>query len=121
MTKGYGVTVEEICWMCPSDLEPYFKAHEVEMDEKDTYVYLAAYRYGVDVLHYTLDHIFNGKKAKSKITEKSIRQEIHETEEANRPLTEEEIIEETKKYFRQRQIDKLNFDLMQIEKQKSGG
>lgn len=107
--------------MCPSDIEPYFKAHDIELDEKDTYTYMSVYKYGVDALFYTLDHILSGNKAKSKINEKSIRQEVHEQEEANRPLTQEEIIEATNEYFRQRKIDKLNFDLMQIEKQKSGG
>lgn len=121
MTKGYGITVNEICWMCPSDIEPYFKAHDIELDEKDSYVYMSAYKYGVDALFYTLDHILHGKQAKSNLNEKSIRQLIREQEEANRPLTQEEIIEATNEYFRQRKIDKLNFDLMQIEKQKSGG
>ena len=107
--------------MCPTDIEPYYKAHGLELDEKDNYIFLASYRYGVDVLQYTLDHMLHGNKAKSKPNEQSIRQYVHEQEEKNRPLTQEEIIEATKEYFRQRKIDKMNFDLMQLEKQKSGG
>lgn len=107
--------------MCPSDLEPYYKAHDLELDEKDAYVHLASYRYGIDVLLYALDHFMNGKKAKTKVNEQSLRAYVHEQEEQNRPLTQEEIVEATKEYFRQRKIDKMNFDLAQIEKKKSGG
>lgn len=107
--------------MCPADFEPYYKAHDIELDEKDSYIFMAAYRYGIDVLSYTLDHLLNGTKARTKINEQSIRAYVHEKEEAERPLTQEEIIEYTKEYFRQRKIDKLNFDLAQIEKQKSEG
>lgn len=107
--------------MCPSDLEPYYKAHDLELDEKDTYVFLSAYKYGVEVLFYTLDHILNGSKAHSKLSEQSVRSAIHEKEEAEKPLTQEEIVEYTNEYFRQRKIDKLNFDLAQIHKQNSEG
>ena len=107
--------------MCPADMQPYIDAHEIELDEKDMYVYLASCRYGIDVLSYTLDHAFNGNKARSKINEQSIRQLTHEQKEAERPLTQDEIIEATNEYFRQRRIEKLNFDLMQLEQKKSGG
>lgn len=102
--------------MCPTDMQPYIKAHELEQDEKDTYVHVAAYRYGVDVLTYSLDHILNGNKAKSTINEQSIRQQLHEKQEEDKPLTEEDIKRETELYFRQRRIEKLNFDLAQIQK-----
>ena len=107
--------------MCPADLEPYYKAHDLELDEKDTYICLASYRYGIDALNYAIDHILHGNKAKSKINSQSIREYMHEQEQANRPLTQEEIIKYTKEYFRQRQIDKINFDLMQKEKNKLRG
>ena len=90
------------------------KAHNVELDEKDTYVYLAAYRYGVDVLSYTLDHLLSDNKAKAKLNETSIRQQVEEAKEEDKPLTEEEIKAETEKYFRMRRIEKLNFDLQQM-------
>ena len=105
--------------MCPADMQPYIDAHEVELDEKDMYVYLASHRYGIEALAYTIDHALNGNKAKSKISDTSIREEAKAKQEAERPLTQEEIIEETKKYFRQRRIDKMNFDLMQLEKKKN--
>lgn len=121
MTKGYGLTVEDLSWSCPSDLQPYFDAHEIELDEKDTYVHVAVYRYGVEALSYTIDHMLNGNKAKTKLNEQSLRAELHEKEKADRPLTQEEIKQYTNEYFRQRRIDKLNFDLAQIQKQKSEG
>lgn len=35
VTKGFGLTVEDINWSCPADLEPYEHAHEKEIEEKD--------------------------------------------------------------------------------------
>lgn len=104
--------------MCPSDMQPYIKAHELELDEKDAYVHVSSWRYGVEVLSYTLDHLLNGSSAKSTVNEQSIRQQIHEKQEEDKPLTEEDIQRETELYFRQRRIDKLNFDLAQIQKSK---
>lgn len=34
-TKGYGFTLEMIDWSSPADMEPYVKAHEEELREKD--------------------------------------------------------------------------------------
>lgn len=107
--------------MCPSDFIPYYKANDLEWDIRDNYVFMAAYRYGIDALSYTLDHLLNGNKARTKLNEQTIRAVVHEKEEADRPLTQEEIIRYTEDYFRQRRIDKLNFDLAQKEKQKSEG
>lgn len=104
--------------MCPTDMQPYIKAHEVELDEKDAYIHVASYRYGVEVLTFALDHMLNGNKAKSQINEQSIRQQIHEEHEEDKPLTQEEIQRATEEYFRQRRIDKLNFDLAQIQNSK---
>lgn len=39
VTKGYGLTVEDIDWSCPSDLEPYSKAHKEEIKEVDSLLY----------------------------------------------------------------------------------
>lgn len=36
VTKGYGFTVHDIDWSCPADLEPYAKAHNKEIKERDT-------------------------------------------------------------------------------------
>lgn len=35
VTKGYGITIQEINWSCPADLELYNLAHEKEIEEKD--------------------------------------------------------------------------------------
>ena len=91
------------------------------MDEKDFYVHTASVAYGIDILGYTLDHILNGNKAKSKVEKLSIRQRVQEKQETLKPLTQDEIIEATKEYFRRRKIDKMNFDLAQIEKKRLEG
>lgn len=35
VTKGYGLSIDDIDWSCPTDLEPYAKAHNEELKEKD--------------------------------------------------------------------------------------
>lgn len=39
VTKGYGLTINDIDDSCPSELRPYEKAHKKEMVEKDTLNY----------------------------------------------------------------------------------
>ena len=34
-TKGYGLSIEDIDWSSPADLEPYGKAKQIEENEKD--------------------------------------------------------------------------------------
>lgn len=109
--------MNDIAWSCPSELDPYITAHGLELDEIDAYVHIASYRYGVEALNYAVDHILNGNKAKTKVNEQSIRGAVREQEESQKPLSQEEIVEATKLYFRQRKIDKMNFDLAKIQKQ----
>lgn len=39
-TKGYGFSVEDIDWSSPADMEPYIKAHDEELKEKDYLMWL---------------------------------------------------------------------------------
>lgn len=34
-TKGYGLSVEDIDWSCPADMEPYLKSYQMSRNEKD--------------------------------------------------------------------------------------
>lgn len=34
-TKEYGLSVDDIDWSSPADMEPYLKAHKLERNEKD--------------------------------------------------------------------------------------
>lgn len=35
-TKGYRITLTDIDWSSPSDMEPYLKAYKLEKNERDT-------------------------------------------------------------------------------------
>lgn len=36
-TKGYGLSVDDIDWSCPADMEPYLKAYRIKKNEQDTF------------------------------------------------------------------------------------
>lgn len=36
VTKGYGLTIDDIDWSCPADLEPYSQAFAMRENLKDT-------------------------------------------------------------------------------------
>lgn len=50
VTKGYGFTVDDIDWSCPADLEPYSKAHNLELKEMDSYMHKAIGNYGISAM-----------------------------------------------------------------------
>lgn len=56
VTKGYGLTVNDIDWSCPSDLEPYAEAHKLEMSEMDNYIYSVFGTYGISALMFAIEH-----------------------------------------------------------------
>lgn len=112
VTKGYGLTVEDINGMCPADLKAYQKAYEIAQKEQDTYAWAMVGNYGISALLTVLDGVLNGKKAKNKYIEKPMTDEI-QTKEVDRETL-------LKEWVRQRKIDKLNFDLWKIRQEKDG-
>ncbi len=115
MTKGYGLSVEDINGSSPSDLSPYTRAYKLALQEKDSYVWAVYGTYGKGALSSVLDSAFNGRKANSKYPEKplmdsEVTSETPDTEDERQKLLDE--------WVRQRKIDKMNFDLMQIRKKK---
>lgn len=77
ITKGYGFSVDDIDWSCPSDLEPYelaFKQSEKLIDHHNwmlgKYIEMAT---GV-----AIDHCFNGKKASSEYFKEAFLSKIDE-------------------------------------------
>ncbi len=86
VTKGYGLTLHDIDWSCPAELEPYALAHEKEMVEQDYLQHLWWGKYGVSAVWIAIEHCFAGKKAMSKFVEKPILSRFFE----NEGVTEEE-------------------------------
>ena len=86
VTKGYGFTVDDIDWSSPADLEPYAKAHRVEIIEQDNLIYTWCGNYIMSAVSVAIEHCFAGKKAKLKyLEEPTLQRALDEAE-----LTDEE-------------------------------
>ena len=88
VTKGYGLTPEDINWSCPADLEPYSRTYTLETKQKDEMMWFMGI-YVQNAVSVAIERNFAGKKVKSKYLEKPIMQDI----EDNTGLTQEEIDE----------------------------
>ena len=75
VTKGYGLSVDDIDWSCPAELEPYNKAHSMEQKEQDEQLWSMGIYVESDV-RTEIDRSFHGKKATSKYIEKPILQTL---------------------------------------------
>ena len=88
MTKGYGFSVDDIDWSCPADLEPYAKAHKLQLQEQDGQLYMMGI-YALSAASTAIEHNFAGKKSKSEYIKEPLLSKAFE----NDGLTEEEIQE----------------------------
>lgn len=109
-TKGYGLSVDDIDWSSPADMEPYLKAHTEELKEKDYLAWLSN-QYTLSAVSVAVEHCIAGRKAKSKYIEKPLMQEIEEKQQENKPLTEEEKKRQTEQLFLRLRIMGANFNL----------
>lgn len=108
VTKGYGLTPNDIDCSCPADLEPYSKAHRLETLEKDSLIYTWIGSYGLSAVSVAVEHCLAGRKAKSKYIEKPIMQQI---EEKNKTLSEEELQRQRELFVAKLEVMKTNFEL----------
>lgn len=80
VTKGYGLTIDDIDWSCPTDLEPYAKAHDMEIREKDSMMHeMGLYNklaFEVVMAHFSAQ--LAGKRSKEKYIDKPIMQMVEE-------------------------------------------
>lgn len=74
-TKGYGLSVDDIDWSCPADMEPYLKAHKEELKEKDYLAWIQG-QYTLSAVSVAVEHCLAGRKAKSKYIKKPLLQEL---------------------------------------------
>lgn len=102
--------MHDIDWSCPADLEPYAKAHNIEIQEKDTISYITYGNYAISALMFSIEHCFSGRKARSKYIEKPITQQI---KEQNKPLSEEELQRQRELFVAKLEVMKANFELNQ--------
>lgn len=88
VTKGYGLTIDDIDWSCPAELEPYNKAHVMEQRECDEQLWSMGI-YVESAVRTAIDRSFNGKKATTKYIKEPILQTLGEDD----GLTQEELDE----------------------------
>lgn len=88
MTKGYGLTVEDIDWSCPADLEPYAQAQRYEMMQKDSLMHIMG-MYNMSAVSVAIDRGFSGRKARTEYIKEPLLQKSIEEQ----CMTQEEIDE----------------------------
>lgn len=112
MTKGYGFTIDDIDWSCPSDLEPYAKAYRLQMQQQDSQLYSMGI-YALSAVSVAIEHNFAGSKAVSEYIKKPFLSDIQVEE--SKQITEEERIEmERNKQYMILKIMQANFELSKM-------
>lgn len=107
MTKGYGITVEEIDWSCPADLEPYAKAKNLEMREIDAYMHSMGF-YNNIAFEVVMSH-FGAGLAGKKSDAKYIEHPLMQNEKTGEELTEEEKQREVDLFFARENARRVNW------------
>lgn len=98
------MSVEDIDWSCPADMEPYLKAHEEELKEKDYFAWLSN-QYTLSAVSVAVEHCLAGRKAHSEY----IKEPILKTAEKNKPLTEDEKQKEVDLFFARENARRINW------------
>lgn len=109
MTKGYGLTIDDIDWSCPADLEPYSNAYKMKMQQQD-YMAWIHNQYTLSAISVAIEHCFSGKKAKSQYVKQPFLLEI-KTEEKKEISEEKKKEMENYKLAMTLQIMQANFEL----------
>lgn len=107
VTKGYGFTVEDIDWSCPADLEPYAKAHKLEIQEKDSGMYfMGAYNkiaFEVVMAHFGAG--LGGKKSDAEYLKEPFMMKF----EGKKVLTEAEKQRQVDLFFAEQEARRINW------------
>lgn len=103
VTKGYGLTAEDIDNSCPTDLKPYEKACVLEQKQKDAQMWLWWGNYGLDAIRVAVERCFAGQKAKAEYPKKPLLSE----DTLNESNTNKESNEEVAVYEMKQRINLL--------------
>lgn len=112
VTKGYGFTVEDIDWSCPADLEPYAKAHKLEMKEMDAQLYDMGI-YAMSAVAVAIERNFS-KKPKGKYIERPFLEETWGIEKTD---SEKELQKQRELFVARFETMGANFRLSQKRKE----
>ena len=91
---------------CPKELEPYNKAHKMNILEQDNLQHMWWGNYGISALIVAIDKCFS-KKPKSEYIKEPILSKTFE----NDGLTEEEIQKQRELFVAKLQVMQTNFEL----------
>lgn len=106
VTKGYGLSLHDIDWSCPSEMDVYIKAYQMEREEKDALVYAWIGSYGISALTFAIEHCLAGRKAKAKYIDKPIMKDI---QAESKTLSEEETQKAVDLFFAQEKARRVNW------------
>lgn len=105
VTKGYGLTIDDIDWSCPAELEPYAKAHNLNLEEQDTLSWELGIYFN-SAIRSALDSMFNGRDAKIEYMKEPIFSHIGEE---RKELSEEKKDRQVDLFFKQQNAMRINW------------
>ena len=100
------MTYERFMESCPKELEPYNKAHKMNILEQDNLQHMWWGNYGISALIVAIDKCFS-KKPKAEYIKEPILSKTFE----NDGLTEEEIQKQRELFVAKLQVMQTNFEL----------
>lgn len=107
ITKGYGITIEQIKMSNPTEMQPYIKAYELEEKRIDEQNWVLG-AYVMSAVSTAVEHNLAGRNATSKYIEEPITRK-KAIEDGN--LSQSEIEKQREMLVQQLNIMKINFDL----------
>lgn len=114
VSKGYGLTVHDIDWSSPADLEPYEKAHRQEVKEHDGLMHAWWGNYGISAISFAVERCLAGRKAKTKYIKEPVLLKI---DEQIKPMSEKELQKQRELFVAKLEVMKTNFELNHPKKQ----
>lgn len=106
-TKDYGISIAQLDWSCPADIEPYIKMYELSERKADEHAWLHG-QYVYEGVLTALDQGFSGKKAKMKYPDKPYSVKAREDKGQ---IEYDEKMKKVKGLFMQLGVMKANFEL----------
>lgn len=78
VTKGYGITIDDIDWSCPADLEPYNQAYNMQLEALDRYAHAFCGVYIENAVAVAVERCLAGKKARLDYIKDPLLKEAYE-------------------------------------------
>lgn len=109
VTRGYGITVDDINWGCPTDFEPYIKAYKQQEKKKDEEMWMQGL-YVYNAFQTVMENFgdgLSGKRGNSKYIKKPFMQ----SEKADGKLTEGELQKQREAFVMGLKVMQSNYEL----------